>query len=215
MHTQLRQVLSGFLILALLFGICAGGFAPEVSAAQPQNPNAAQGKSVAFASGAEIVPGDADYGIAAIKAGLRVLTDGINNSPNWWINNGNPYVALKSSVVSGPYIFSVDLGANYETEQISLYNYARTDWGITPADSVTFTISADGSSWSTLGTVKLADALVNTVIDTRNGNAEVNIYEFALKASVPAAMSVPPSTPTAKGSSASVNLKFTPQPLPR
>ena len=166
------------LVLSLGAGLlpCASATEMEVNAS-----NVAMGKSVAFAYGNQLTA-DANYGVDAVKAGLSVLTDGVNNSPNWWVNNGNPYVALKNSVIKGPYIFSVDLGDSYVTEQISLYSYARSEWGISPLQEVTFTVSGDGSNWSAIGTVTLEQAIKTTIDDPRYPGQTVDIYEFALPA---------------------------------
>ena len=172
-----KRILSGLLVLGL--GLSGVSLQANAAALSPKNANAAYGKSVAFYCGGEVTA-DSNYGIDAIKAGLSVLTDGVNDSPNWWVNNGNPYVALKQSVVTGPYVFSVDLGENYVTEQISVYSYGRPDWSIYPAEAVTFTVSSDGSTWESLGTVSLADAVINTVEDPRYEGSAVDIYEFAL-----------------------------------
>ncbi|MBQ7857885.1 MAG: DUF4855 domain-containing protein, partial [Oscillospiraceae bacterium] len=176
-----KRILSGLLALALVLGLGLSGVSLQANATalSPKNANAAYGKSVAFYCGGEVAA-DSNYGIDAIKAGLSVLTDGVNDSPNWWVNNGNPYVALKQSVVTGPYVFSVDLGENYVTEQISVYSYGRPDWSVYPAEAVTFTVSSDGSTWESLGTVSLADAVINTVEDPRYEGSAVDIYEFAL-----------------------------------
>ena len=118
MKSVLQKGLSLLLCMAMLVSLCAVGIGTATPAAAAAT-NVAFGKSVAFAYGTEAVAGDANYGVDAIKAGLTALTDGVADSPNWWVNNGNPYVALKNSVVTGPYIFSVDLGSSYVTEQVS------------------------------------------------------------------------------------------------
>ena len=183
MNSIIKRTLSCLLALALVLSLCQAGIAPAAYATQNAvtSGNVALGKSVAFACGGEVTA-DSNYGVDAIKAGLSVLTDGISNSPNWWVNNGNPYVALKSSVVTGPYIFSVDLAASYVTEQVSVYSYGRPDWSVYPLEAVTYTISTDGSTWTTLGTVSLADAIKTTIEDPRYPGSMVDIYEFALPA---------------------------------
>ena len=184
MDRSFKRILSGLLTVALLVGLFAGLVVPSVEAAtsaQVTTGNVALGKSVAFSSGAQLTT-DSNYDGTAVKAGLSVLTDGVADSPNWWVNNGNPYVALKSSVLSGPYIFSVDLAGSYITEQISIYSYSRPKWSVSPLESVTFTISEDGSSWTTLGTVTLSEAVKTTILDPNytGDEAVVEIYEFAL-----------------------------------
>ena len=178
--TSCKRILSCLLIIALLLPAALGSGAPK---AQAQSANLAYGKSVAFACNGEVITGDADYGLTAVKNGLGVLTDGNAYNPNWWVNNGNPYVALKSAVLAGPYIFSVDLAGQYHVDTVCVYSYGREEWGITPADSVTYTISADGTNWTTLGTVSLAEAQVTTIADPRYENSFVDIYAFRLPVS--------------------------------
>ena len=182
MKILIKKMLSGLLAAAIMLSVCAVGIVPHAHAAvtEPAGPNIALGKSVAFAYGSELDSGDANYNVNAVKTGTSALTDGEKDSPNWWVNNGNPYVALKSSVISGPYILSVDLGANYAAQQVSVYSYGRPGWSVYPVEAVTYTISADGTSWQTLGTVALADASVNTIEDPRYPGQTVDIYEFAL-----------------------------------
>lgn len=113
------------LLLAVLLSLVV---LPAKASDQPQEANVALGKTVTFTSGGEVTTGDGNYGLAAVNAGLGVLTDGISRSANWWVNNGNPYVALKSSVITGPYSFTVDLGG--------IIPPSRSDWSIYPAASV-------------------------------------------------------------------------------
>ncbi|MBQ8622689.1 MAG: DUF4855 domain-containing protein, partial [Oscillospiraceae bacterium] len=180
MNITLKRAVSALLTFCMILSVCSG-ILPQASATalDVRSTNVALGKSVAFAYGAQVTT-DSNYDVTAVKAGLSVLTDGVNDSPNWWVNNGNPYVALKSSVITGPYIFSVDLADDYVTEQVSVYSYGRPAWSVYPAESVTYTISSDGTTWQTLGTVTLEEALVNTVDDPRYEGTTVDIYEFAL-----------------------------------
>ena len=211
LRTVFKRLLCGLLALVLAVGLCPAGLIATAEAT-PVSANVAYGKSVAFASGSELAS-DSNYGLSAVKAGLSVLTDGINNSPNWWVNNGNPYIGLNNSVLAGPYIFSVDLGASYDTDKVAIYSYGRSSWNISPVESITYTISADGSSWKTLGTVELADAVVSTIEDPRYPGEYVDIYRFELE--VWAAMSGPPSIPTLPAWWASANSRSTAPRPPR
>ena len=173
----MKRILCSILALTLLLGMVTVSGSPAASAVSA---NVALGKSVAFGYGSELTSSDGNYSVTAVKAGTSVLTDGVNNSPNWWVNNGNPYVALKSTVITGPYIFSVDLGAQYDAEQVRIYSYGRPDWSVYPVEQVSFTVSSDGSNWQSLGTVKLENATVNTVEDPRYEGSYVDIYCFTL-----------------------------------
>ena len=182
MKVTLKRMICAFLTCCMVLSLC-GGIAPQVfaTALDATFANVALGKSVAFAYGTEVTA-NSSWGADAVKAGLSVLTDGEAASPNWWVNNGNPYVGLKDSILSGPYIFSVDLGGSYVTEQVSIFSYGRPNWSVYPLEEVTFTISSDGSNWMTLGTVTLDEAIVATVDDPRYPGDTVDIYEFALPA---------------------------------
>lgn len=188
MKSQFKRVVSVMLMLVLLMSICTNALMTVSASTEStvQFSNVAYGKTVTFSYGAEVVSSDADYGVTAINSGLSVLTDGDNKNTNWWVNNGNPYVALKNSVVTGPYSFTVDLGSNYDTASMSVYSYARTSWGITPVDSVTFNTSTNGSTWSSAGTVSKENATVNQVPDPRYDNEIVDIYEYTLDVSATA-----------------------------
>ena len=180
MKATLKRTIAMFLALSVMLSLCVFGKAPKAAAAQPQTANVALGKTVTFGYGSEVTAGDANYGVSAVQAGLSVLTDGVSHSTNWWVNNGNPYVALKSSVITGPYSFTVDLGKDHVTEQISIYSYSRPDWSIYPVESVSYSGSVNGSSWTELGSVTLEQAQVKTVDDPRYEGTTVDIYEFTL-----------------------------------
>ena len=175
-----NRMLSCLLALVLVLGLCAFGPTAVVRAASAlRYSNAAYGKSVTFAYGKEVTA-DGSWGAAAVQNGLSVLTDGEAFSPNWWVNGGNPYIGLKDSILSGPYTLTVDLGSGHVMEQVSIYSYGRSDWSIYPLEEVSFSVSSDGTSWSSLGSVTLGDALVHTIDDPRYPGQSVDIYEFSL-----------------------------------
>ncbi|MBQ2382481.1 MAG: hypothetical protein II290_00440, partial [Oscillospiraceae bacterium] len=180
MKLRFQRTFSLLLALTLVLSLASvPGVAATTSSVSA--PNVAAGKSVAFFGGDQHTT-DGDYDTAAVTAGLSVLTDGVADSPKWWINNGNPYIALKRSVIPGPYLFSVDLGDSYQTRQVSIYCYSRPAWNIQPPDQVQFTVSSDGNGWQTLGTVPLTQAKPHRVTDPAySGNeAIVDIWEFTL-----------------------------------
>ncbi|MBQ3216032.1 MAG: DUF4855 domain-containing protein, partial [Oscillospiraceae bacterium] len=184
MKSIFRRTLSGLLAMVMVLSLCYWGAAPQASASIMEpvptfGTNVAVGKSVAFYCGGELAT-DSNYGLSAVRAGLSALTDGEAYSPNWWVNNGNPYVALKSSVLDGPYVFSVDLGGQYQTEEIRIYSYGRPDWNVHPAEAVTYSVSTDGYVWDTLGTVTLDQTMIGTVEDSRYPGELVDIYCFSL-----------------------------------
>ncbi len=165
------------LLLAIVLSLVV---MPAGAVAQPRNANVALGKTVTFACGGEIAA-DGNYGLNAVNGGLSVLTDGISRSANWWVNNGNPYIALKSSILAGPYTFTVDLGKTYETEQLSLYSYGRSDWGLYPADAIRYSASVDGNSWTDLGSITISNARLHVIDDPRYEGTTVDLYEFAMQ----------------------------------
>lgn len=111
-----------------------------------------------------------------------MLTDGVGNSPNWWVNSGNPNIGLKSAVLPGPYVFNLDIGSASSVSRISSYFYSRTDWGVDAPDAVTYSISSDGIIWKELGTVSKAKATQTVLTDERNpGDQPPTIYTFTLR----------------------------------
>lgn len=133
-----------------------------------------------FGHGTE-VGSDANWGDAAVRAGLSVLTDGVGNSPNWWVNSGNPNIGLKSSVLPGPYEFNLDVGAQSTLSRISSYFYSRTDWDVDAPDAVTYSVSSDGITWKELGSVAKAQVTRTALVDERNPDAQApTIYTFTL-----------------------------------
>lgn len=173
-----KRILSGLLVLGL--GLSGVSLQANATALSPKNANAAYGKSVAFYCGGEVTA-DSNYGIDAIKAGLSVLTDGVNDSPNWWVNNGNPNIGLKSSVLAGDYVFNLDIGVQSSVSRISTYFYSRTAWGVDAPDSVTYSVSTDGIKWTQVGSVSKTSSTITTLADDRNPTDQApSIYTFTL-----------------------------------
>ena len=178
---NMKRILCGILTLTLLLGMVTVSGSPAASAVSA---NVALGKSVAFGYGSELTSSDGNYSVAAVKAGTSVLTDGVNDSPNWWVNNGNPNIGLKNAVLAGPYVFNLDLGSQSTVRQISAYFYSRTDWGVDAPNAVTYCVSTDGCKWTEVGSVEKAKATTATAEDSRNPDAQSpTIYRFSLNLS--------------------------------
>lgn len=192
MKIQFKRVISIVLTLLMLMTIAANGIvvskAEEVTEATPTVylTNVALGKSVTMTYGSELNSSDGNYSVSAVNSGLSVLTDGENDNENWSVNNGNPYVSFKNSVITGPYSFTIDLGSSYAARAVSLYSYGRYDWtNVQPIDEVTYSVSTDGSKWTEVGTVSRSEAVINEVYNS-SYSVNVPIYKFALNISASA-----------------------------
>lgn len=170
------------LLLAILLAFSIIGIIPaSATTASDGDINFASGKTVTFGYGSEVTS-DASWGVSVVNSGLTVLTDGVNNGTDWWVNNGNPNIGLKESVIEGPYSLTVDLGDEYPINRASLYNYTRVNWGVHPMEAVTYSYSTDGENWFALDTVAVDDAVVEDLSDPKytGTDAPLAIYEFAL-----------------------------------
>jgi len=148
--------------------------------------NLASGRTVTVTYNEEINADDANYNKSAVEKALPQLVDGIKNNYNCWVNNAQPNVALNNAVLTGPYTFTVDLGALSNVSKIALYNYERKGWNRQPVDSVEYSVSADGINWTTLGAVDYEDASYNHIADPgyTGVGADVYINDFALRVEV-------------------------------
>ena len=144
--------------------------------------NLASGKTVTATCTTQISTANANYSMSAVTKGLPVLVDGVKDNYNCWLNNGQPNVAFNSAVLTGPYTITVDLGTASNINKIALYNYERMAWSRMPVDSVKYSVSADGTNWTTVGTVTYADASYTHITDPgyTDTGADVYINDFTL-----------------------------------
>ena len=185
MKANFKRILSIVLIVLMLVSVVSTGLVTTGATSVVSSDyltNAALGKTVTMTHSG-VVSNVQYYNASDVESGLTALTDGESTNANFWVNSeGNPYVSFNSSALAGPYSLTVDLGESRVVNSISLFNYARPYWSVSPAESVTYSVSVDGSSWETVGTVELADAIHNELTDSKytGDDAKYDIYEFAL-----------------------------------
>lgn len=161
------------------------GTEPDPEPTIPSGPpamstNLALEKTVSLSGyGEELISSDEDWSIAAIEKGLSVLTDGVNNSPNFWANNGNPYVTFWDTYVTGPYSLTVDLGSACDLAYFSLYFYDYADYDGYAPDSVTFSVSADNAAWENVGTVVKANTSTEEVVNGSGDRPTIRNFSLA------------------------------------
>ena len=144
--------------------------------------NLASGKTVTATINEELDSTDANYNLSAVTTALPQLVDGVKTNYNCWVNNSQPNVAFNETVLTGPYTLTVDLGTASNINTIALYNYSRPGWNRMPVDSVEYSVSADGTNWTTVGTVDYEDAGYNHIADPgyTGTDADVYINDFTL-----------------------------------
>lgn len=176
MNFKSKKITSLILVVLMLSTICFSGQIPFVSAttASTTSTNLALGKSVAFSYGSSVTD-DANWGITAINKGTAVLTDGVNDSVNYWVNNGNPYIGIRPGYTTGPYSFTVNLGEMVIVKSISAYFTDR--YQAEAPVSVSYSVSSDGSTWKEMGTVETVKSSYTTLTAT---DGSVRIYKFNL-----------------------------------
>ena len=173
----MKRIISSLLALALMIGLCGFGI-PTTAASTTSLEWISKGATITYFGHGTEVGADANWGSAAVNAGLSVLTDGIGNSPNWWVNNGNPNIGLKSSVLPGEYVFNMDVGLS-TIGRISTYFYSRTAWGVDAPDGVKYFVSVDGYKWTQVATVSKSAATQTSISDPRNPDDQApTIYTF-------------------------------------
>ncbi|MCD8325286.1 MAG: DUF4855 domain-containing protein [Lachnospiraceae bacterium] len=119
--------------------------------------------------------------VSEIEGAVGLLTDGINDSANFWVNDiTNYYIGINPSLISGPYTFTFDLGDTYRLSSLHSYFGDRQGWGYYAPANVTYEVSVDGETWVTAGTVSADEAEVNSVYDERNPDSIPDIYDFGL-----------------------------------
>ncbi len=176
----LLRSLPVLLCLALLMG-----FVPGYADAGP-TANLALGKPVTLTGyGEDLAPDDENFSAAAVERGLAagLLTDGICDSPNWWVNDaGLFYTGLHGGNITGPYSLTLDLEETADLTELALYAYDRPSWGPTAPENVTFSLSADGESWTEAGSVSREEASIRAVEDPRNPDDPApDIVRFGLE----------------------------------
>ena len=195
MKTNLKRLMSLALVILMLSAVCFTGKTPiiETKADAASSTNLALGKSITFGCGSS-VDDAASWGITAIKNGLGALTDGVNNSPNYWVNGDgttfNPYIGIRPGYTTGPYTFVVNLGELATVDSFSTYFTDRYQ-AEAPA-SVTYSISTDGVNWTYAGAITTAQSSYSTqtATDSAGNVSSFRIYKYTLNIDATQAMYV-------------------------
>ena len=136
--------------------------------------------SVAFSCGSS-VDDAASWGITAIKSGLSSLKDGVNNSVNYWVNgSGNPYIGIRPGYTTGPYTFTMYMGGLATVRNISTYFTDR--YQAEPPESVTYSVSGDGTNWTEMGTITNLQSSYTTysATDSAGTTETLRIYKYSM-----------------------------------
>ena len=131
--------------------------------------NCALNQTVTFEYGSQVTT-DANWGVDVVNAGLSVLTDGVNSTTTYAVNNGNVLIGLKQSCIAGPYSFIVNLGGKTSVEKIATYFYDRSNWSVEMPEKVDYYVSDDGAEWTLAGTVTCDEAETTVLTDTKYPN---------------------------------------------
>lgn len=182
MKNSIKRVVSIVLVSLMIFNIF--GIIPAFAETSATYTNFALGKTVEFGY-TEEVSADTNWGVDAINNGIGALTDGVNDSTVWAVNNAdpanydnNPYIGLKNTCVTGPYSFTVDLGEVYPVSKASLHSITIASYSLWTTKLVTYSISTDGENWETVGSVAAED-VIKTSATTSSGTA-ITFFNFEL-----------------------------------
>jgi LPXTG-motif cell wall-anchored protein len=145
------------LISLLLVVLIVSSFSLFASAEELTN--VAQGKHYTL----DIGDGTPGYGVDngygdGVDAVNQRLTDGVIGEASGAITS-SPGVGLAGAQKTTKAIYVIDLGSVVTgIQKFNMDMYSKTDWGIAPSVSVEYAVSEDGITYTTVGTVLLANA---------------------------------------------------------